>query len=127
MVNNLQQDAANAVKTIEEVDKTLKEQVENVNLTESKYQEIAEAINKSRKAVATISEAGKQMNQNKNEILGSIQTLAAMAQENAAGTEQTSSASIQEQTASIEEIANASSSLSQQSQQLQGLIGRFKL
>lgn len=126
IVSSLQQDATTAVRTIEAVDQTLEEQIENVNLTESKYREIAEAISKSRKAVTTISEAGKQMNQNKNEMLDSIQTLAAVAQENAAGTEQVS-ASIQEQTASIEEIAEASSGLSRQSQQLQGLVGRFKL
>ncbi|KJS82948.1 MAG: chemotaxis protein [Peptococcaceae bacterium BICA1-8] len=126
MVRNLQADATNAVKTMEEVEIILKEQVENVNLTEGKYKEIAEAINKSRESVETIKNAGKQMEQKKNEMMDTIQTLSVVAEENAAGTEQ-ASASMQEQTASIEEIANASTGLSQLFLELQKMIERFKV
>ncbi|WFD10730.1 methyl-accepting chemotaxis protein [Tepidibacter hydrothermalis] len=125
MVGNLQQNATKAVKSMEDVEKILKEQVENVNLTESKYKEIAEAMKKSRESVETINKSGKQMEQKKNEALYTVQTLSAVAEENAAGTEQASS-SIQEQATSIEEITNASTSLLQLSQELQLLIERFK-
>jgi len=126
MVRNLQQNADGAVKTMGQVELILQEQTEKVGLIESKYQEIALAIKHSSESVRHISEEGKQMESKKNEVLDMIQTLAAVAEENAAGAEQ-ASASIQEQTASIEEIAKASSTLSEQFNELQGLIGRFKV
>lgn len=126
MVKNLMQDAANAGKTMEEVEKILHEQFENVNLSERKYKEIAKTLERSREVVLTINKSGIQMEQKKREVLDAIQVLSTIAEENASGTEQ-ASASIQEQTASIEEIANASKNLSGLFRELQGLIERFKV
>jgi methyl-accepting chemotaxis protein len=126
MVSDLQHDTVKTVKIMEEVDLILKEQVQNVNLAESKYTEIAEAIGKSKQAVESIKETGNQVELRKNEMLDTIQTLSAVAEENAASTEQ-ASASMQEQTASFEEIANVSVELSQLFQELQPLIHKFKV
>lgn len=126
MVRSLQQNATNTVKTIEEVEKIYNEQIKNVELTESVYKEITEALKVSDKAVSTIDKAEKQIEQKKNEVLNTIQVLSAVAEENSAGTEQ-ASASIQQQSANIEEIANASASLSQLFLKLQSLIERFKV
>lgn len=126
MLRNLQQDTTKSVKTMEEVEKIVNEQEENVTLTESKYNEIAVAIRKSREVVETITETGNQMKQKKNEVLDTIQTLSAVAEENAAGTEQ-ASASMQEQSASFEEIENVSVGLSKLFQELQPLLRRFKV
>ncbi len=126
MVRNLQENAGSAVRTMEQVEIILSEQTEKVNLTESKYQEIAQAIKSSSESINSINEAGKQMGKKKSEVLDMMQTLAAVAEENAAGTEQ-ASAAIQEQSASIEEIAKASLGLSDRFRELQQLIGRFKV
>lgn len=124
MIKSLQQDSAKAVRTMEEVEGILKEQFENVNVTESKYKEIAQEINQSSERVTTINQVVRQMEHMKEEVLETIQALSEVAQENAAGTQQ-ASASIQQQTASIEEIANASERLSSLFQGLQTKIERF--
>jgi methyl-accepting chemotaxis protein len=126
MVKSLQHDSKKAVDIMESVSEIIKEQMENMNETESKFNEMSEAINKSAKAVEIITESGIQMEQKKNEVLETVQLLSAVAEENAAGTEH-SSASMAEQSASIKEIANSSESLSVLSQELQGLISKFQI
>lgn len=126
MVKSLQENSTNAVKIMIQVEKILKEQVENVKLTENKFNEIAQAIEKSGQAVFRINNTGKQIDQKKNEVLDTIQNLSAVAEENAAATEQ-ATASIQEQTASVEEIANESKGLATLFNELETLIERFKV
>ncbi|MCY6354244.1 methyl-accepting chemotaxis protein [Clostridium sp. ZS2-4] len=126
MVKTLQNNASVAVRTMDQVEGILKEQVQNVKTTEEKYKEIAEAMEKSEKSVEVLNESGLKMEQKKNEVYTTIETLSAVAQENAAGTEETS-ASMEEQSASIEEIANTSEELSQLAQVLQELINRFNI
>jgi len=126
MVESLQQNATDAVKTIKEVEKIYNKQVENVELTESVYVRINESLKDLNKAVLTISNAEKQIEKKKNEALKNIKVLSALAEENSAGTEQ-ASASIQQQSATIGEVANASVSLSQLFVELQKLIEKFKV
>ncbi|TCO76855.1 methyl-accepting chemotaxis protein [Marinisporobacter balticus] len=126
MIKSLQQDSEKAVEIMQEVGLIIKEQMEKMNLTESKFKEMTEALKGSRKAVETITEAGIEMQQKKEEVLDTMEMVSAVAQENAAGTQE-ASASMEEQTASMDEIANASEGLSELSQQLQGLIAKFKM
>lgn len=126
MVQALQEDSNNAVTIMDEVEKILTEQADNVISTESKYKEIAEAIKKSTSAVEILHESSNKMEVKKNNVLDTMQTLSAVAQENAAGTEETSAA-MEEQSATMEEIANSSEGLSKLSQELQAMIEKFKL
>jgi len=126
MVKTLQHDSNEAVSIMKKVEKILDEQVKSVNLTESKYNEISNAMKKTTEAVTAINETGLMVDRKKNEVLATIQNLSAIAEENAAGAQQ-ASASIEEQTASMEAIANASEDLSSMSQGLQELIARFKM
>ena len=66
------------------------------------------------------------MEQKKNGVLDTIQTLSSIAEENAAATQQIS-ASMQEQTASAESIAQESEGLEQLFNELQGIIKKFKV
>ncbi|SMB79398.1 methyl-accepting chemotaxis protein [Desulfonispora thiosulfatigenes DSM 11270] len=125
-VKILRQDATKAVQIMQEVEQILKEQIENVDQTENKYKEIAEAIKKSREAVLIINQSGNKMESQKNEVLDTIQTLSAVAEENAAGTQE-ASASMEEQSISIEAISQASKDLTRLFQDLQTLIGSFKV
>lgn len=126
MVKTLQSNATIAVNTMDQVGVILKEQIENVNITEEKYIEISETFKRADEAVHILNNAGSEMNQKRNEVNDVIQTLSAVAQQNAAGTEEMS-ASIEEQSASLEEIASASGGLSKLAQSLQELIIRFKI
>ncbi len=126
MVKTLQDDAAFAVRTMDEVKNILEEQISNVNVTKTKYTDIAEAIKASEKAVKIIGAAGVKMSKHKNEVHDTMQELSAVAEENAASTEE-AAASMQEQSASFEEIANASEGLSHLAQELQAVIRKFQI
>lgn len=126
VVNDLQKNAQNAVQTIERVSTLNKEQNNRVKSSKDKYRYIADAMKETEEVVSQLNSSGKEMDASKNEILDTLQTLSAIAQENAAGTQQ-ASASIEEQTASIEEIANASEGLSLLAQKLQSIILKFKV
>lgn len=126
MVKALQQDSEKAVEIMEGVEVIIKEQMESMNFTENKFKEMNEAMKESKQAVEILNQAKKQMTEKKDEVLDTIQTLSAVAEENAAGTEE-ASASMEEQTASMEEITSASEGLSKLSQELQALIEKFKI
>lgn len=126
MVQSLQKDSKDAVEIMITVKKILEEQTHHVLNTEGKYREISSAIEASVEAVNTITASAATMESKKNEVLDTIQSLSAVAEENAAGTEE-ASASIEEQTSSMDEIANSSEGLSQLAQELYALISKFKL
>lgn len=72
-----------------------------------------------------LNQSGQVMVLKKNEIIGIIENLTGISQENAAGTEEVS-ASIQEQTASMTEIADASETLVTISQKMASTLLQFK-
>ncbi|NLU47776.1 MAG: hypothetical protein GXX02_07420, partial [Syntrophomonadaceae bacterium] len=110
IINELTVKTNKAVETMTMVGETISEQTASVNDTKSKFEGIAEAIEKTRQAIELLNSSGKKMQQKKNEIIEIIHNLSAIAEENAAGTEE-GAASIEEQTASIQEIASASQAL----------------
>ncbi|QZY55917.1 methyl-accepting chemotaxis protein [Crassaminicella profunda] len=126
VVKELVKNSSDAVTTMENVSGIVGKQVESVKDTEIKYKEIAHAIEVSEKAIEKLNVAGSEMENKKTEILDIIQSLSAIAQQNAAGTEE-ASASTEEQSASTEEIANASEGLSEIAQILQESISKFKI
>lgn len=126
MVNELQNNAQDAVKTIERLSNISEEQTSSVINSKDKYMLIAEAMKESEKVVKQLNASGEEMEKTKSEILDILEKLSAIAQENAAATEQ-GTASIEEQTASIEEIAGSSESLSNLAQNLQSIIEKFKV
>ncbi len=126
VVKELQENAKISVKTMEKVNVIINEQEQSVEVTGSKYKEISQAISKAEEAIGKLNISGKEMEKQKNKIMGILENLSAIAEENAAGTEQ-SSASIEEQAASINEIANASQSLSKLAEELQVVVSKFKV
>ena len=126
MVNDLQVNANEAVKSMERVPLIVDEQTKKVNNNKDKYVQIAEAMKKAEEAVELINVSGKEMDIMKNDILDTLQNLSAIAEENAASTEEVT-ASIEEQSASMEEISDASEGLSNLAQGLQIVMQRFKI
>lgn len=126
IVYELQENAKNAVKTMERVSTIVMEQTQGVLDNKDKYLLIGKAMEDEIDAVVHLHDIGKEMEIMKNEILDIMQNLTAIAQENSAATEE-ASASMEEQAASIEQIAGASESLADLSQNLQSIINRFKI
>lgn len=125
-IKRLQADASHAVTVIEKVRNMLKEQTEDVQKTESKYLEIAQAIEMTQVAIVKLTAVGKQMQEEKEEVSSHIESLSAVAEENAAATEE-SSACIEEQSASIHDMQHSSTTLASMASELQEMIKEFKL
>lgn len=115
-----------AVKTMAEVSDNLEEQTTSVNMTNTKFDGIANTIEKLRKLLIQLNQSSKVMGTKKDEIVGIIQNLSAISEENAASTEE-ATASIEEQTASMHEIADSSESLSGLAEEMQKSISKFTL
>lgn len=126
MVHSLQNNSRDAVESMNQVRAILEEQSQHVKHTEDKYKEISQAIEASAAAAKVINQTATVMENKKNEVLDTIQSLSAVAEENAAGSEE-AAASIEEQTSSMEEIANSTESLSELSQELHQLVSKFKI
>jgi len=126
MVFKLQKDAETAVQKMKESSAIVAEEEKSVELTKETFDKIAHAIRQSEQMVNLINRTSLKMEDNKKIVLGNIETLSAVAEENAAATQE-ASAAIEEQTASAEQIADASEDLSEMAQNLQEMIRRFKV
>jgi methyl-accepting chemotaxis protein len=125
IVRELQDNVTKAVESIERVNEISKEQTDSVLNTNKKYTLISKAMNEAELAFVNLNSSEAEMTMAKNEILDMLQTLSAIAEENAAGTEEASSAMV-EQSASMEEIATSSERLALLAGSLQEIIHRFK-
>ncbi len=126
VVEELSRNASAAVKHMEEIGIIVEKQAKSVNATEGKFNEISHAIQSSNEGVSHMSRSVGEMNKNKEGIVDVIQSLSALAEENAASTEE-AAATTQEQFASIQDIANASENLSMLAQDIQITLDKFKI
>ncbi|MDF2485834.1 MAG: Methyl-accepting chemotaxis sensory transducer [Herbinix sp.] len=115
-----------AVKAMAEVGENLVEQTNSVDITNTKFEGIADAIENLKISINYLNQQSKEMGNKKDEIVGIIQNLSAISEENAAGTEE-ATASIEEQTASMNDIASSSESLSGLAEEMQKSIAKFKM
>lgn len=122
----LQSNADNAVKAVERVAAISIEQSNSVVNNKQKFTLIAESMKEIENVIEKLNVSGKEMEQMKDEILDTLQSLASIAEENSASTEEVS-ASMEEQAASMEQISSASEGLAKLSQDLQSIILKFKI
>ncbi|NLL18378.1 MAG: methyl-accepting chemotaxis protein [Clostridia bacterium] len=126
IVVELQNNAQDAVKTMEKVNPITELQAEVASNNKNKYMEIAGAIKDVEKAVEELNASTDKLEQTKNEIVNTLQNLSAIAEENSAATEEVM-ASMEEQSASIQQIASSSESLAELTQNLRSVIMKFKI
>ncbi|HHW00256.1 MAG TPA: methyl-accepting chemotaxis protein [Clostridiaceae bacterium] len=126
IVNELQNNAKDAVETMKRVAVITKEQTDSVVSSKNKYMLIEQAMKDAIEVVEQLNVSGREMEKAKNDILTALQNLSAIAEENSAATEELA-ASMEEQAASVEQVSNASEELSKLAQNLQLIISRFKV
>lgn len=124
IINDLTDKTSTGVKTMEELEEIVSSQSESVDLTNNKFQGIADSIEEMRSVIIRVNDSSDEMEYKKEDIISIIESLSSVSEENAAGTEE-ASASIQEQTAAIEEIANASEELAKIAEELNQRIDKF--
>lgn len=126
VINELIGKTANAVDTMEELEEIVTAQAESVNMTTEKFKGIAEAIERMKEVMVKVNQSSDEMNHKKEVIMGVIEHLSAISQENAAGTEE-ASASVEEQTAAMAEIANSSEELAKIAEELNRQVEKFRI
>lgn len=113
-----------AVATIEQSSIISNEQATHVEEVRERFEAISGGLNEMTVLVESLNTSGLDMDYQKNNILSVVETLSAISQENAAGTQQTS-ASMEEQTATIEEIAQSGKKLEELAKNMANNIGKF--
>ncbi|WP_079708833.1 methyl-accepting chemotaxis protein [Paraliobacillus ryukyuensis] len=126
IIQELRAKTENAVTTMNHVVDNTNSQEESLELTNTKFVGIADAIEIMKKAMSSITESGQGMLVKKNELISLIDSLSAIAEQNAAGAEE-ASASVEEQTASMQELANSTHELAELAETMQESISKFKL
>ena len=126
IVRELKDIVTKAVNSIEKVNMISKEQSDSVLNTEKKFEAIKIAVTETDQAIGLLNESEVVMIQAKNEILDLLQSLSAIAEENAASTEEASAAMV-EQSSSVDEIARSSERLAGLAGDFQDIITRFKV
>jgi methyl-accepting chemotaxis protein len=124
IVSSLQQSIEQAVESMNSILLTSNKQYQSVNYTIERYQNISDAMVKSEAAVEKLNSSEEDMEAANNEIKLMLQSLTAIAEENAAGSQQASS-TMEEQSASVQVLAEICEHLSGLSEDLKSVISRF--
>ena len=101
-------------------------QKESVEETEVQFKNIAYSIETIKSIIELLNQSGTDMAKNKDQLVGLMQNLSAIAEENAAGTEE-ASAAIEEQSESIVKIAKSTEDFAALARELELAINQFKL
>ncbi len=126
IIKNLLINVKNSTDSMERIRITSKQQQESVKETIQKYHAIVEAMLVTDEGAKKLDASEKDMYIAKNEILNMLESLSAIAQQNAAGTQQAASFS-EEQSASAKTLAETSSKLSELAVDLQAAIDKFQI
>ncbi len=126
IIATLKQKAQSAVDHIKEVGEIVERQNEQTIITQNKFIDIENAVEKSKDIVQKIHQDSKIVEEKNSHIVDIIQNLEAIATKNASTTEQANK-SVELQTRSIDDISNASSDLAEIANKLQEQVSSFNL
>lgn len=125
IVDELIKDSDQAVATMDTVKEIIDQQSDNVDRTKNAFEELSVGIDDSISAVASISGKMKQMDEARKNVVETVSSLSAIAQENAASTEE-SSASVSSITTIADEIEESSGDLKNIAKELDNDMNMFR-
>lgn len=126
VIHDLTEQTEGAVKTVEEVTSISEEQSNGISETSDKFSGIERAIDEMRNIIKELTQSTVDMGKKKDEIVGVIENLSAISEENAAGTEE-ASASVEEQTSAMNEVAQSSENLAEMAEEMKDAVQRFQI
>lgn len=126
IIDLLTDNSEKAVATMQEVMTIMKTQEEKVEKTERIILDVREKIAQSIDAVGVIAESTEHIDETRKLVIDLVQSLSAIAEENAANTEETS-ASVTEVGATMGSIADNTEQLKEIAKQLDSSMQQFKL
>ncbi len=124
ITNSLMEDAAKAVKTMDQVKSIMDSQVQKVDLTGSMFSKVQAEIDNSINGITKIYEKTEGMDSARVNVVDVVQSLTAIAQQNAAGTEETS-ASVQEVNQVIDDMSDNAKQLNSVAQTIDEHMRKF--
>ena len=110
IIQELASDSKNSMALMEEVKHTLQQQQEKLTATKNQFEDVITDIETSRRDTNTINEQTKECDNARQVVVGIIENLSAISEENAAATQQTT-ASMEELNATINLVANSATTL----------------
>lgn len=126
IIKHLLEESEQAVKTMNTVDAIIGLQADKVEATKRVFDRVNEGLQVAISGVESISENTELLSQAKNRVLSSVESLSAIAEENAASTEETA-ASAEELAATISEIKEATAKLYDVSDELTNELNMFQI
>lgn len=126
LVTNIQRETERAINIIDKSSIEVASGVEAVSAAGRTFKDIVNEVEQVVQQVQEVSIASKQMADGVEQAVKSMNKIASLAEDTAAGSQEVA-ASSQEQTASMEEVARSAQGLAQLSEQLQGLVNRFRI
>jgi len=129
-INNIVQDIQNETKRtvtiMDDVSKRSKAQTESVEKVNTSFNSISISIEEIGELIQKTGDFIDLMNENKSEILASIENISAVSEESAASAEEVT-ASMDQQNIAIEDVAKAAENLSHLASKLNSEVSKFKL
>lgn len=126
LVHNIRMDMDAALHAMNAAQTRVGDGIQAVNTSGQSFAQIRTAVEDVVHTLDDLSETTKQMEHGASQVAQAMNDISIVTQESAANTESVS-ASSQEQLASVEEIASSSAHLNSMAEQLQGLLGMFKM
>lgn len=126
IISVLLQDSKRAVEIMKDVKVSIKEQSDYVGRTDGVFGEIREEVDASVEAMHYILKKTNEMDDTRCKVVDGVQSLTAIAEENAAGTEETS-ASVTEISAVVADISKKSEELRRIAETLERDMNMFKI
>ncbi|MGN0435816.1 MAG: methyl-accepting chemotaxis protein [Wujia sp.] len=126
IISALLEDTAKAVGTMTEVKNIMQTQTEYVEQTDDAFNVIADEVKQSIDGMHAISEKTEQLENARNNVIYVVQSLTAIAEQNAASTEETS-ASATEVTAIVDDISDKSDLMKQAANDMNSGMDIFKI
>ncbi len=126
MLKELQANVDNANQQSDSVKDAVDRQVQGVEDARAKYQDISDNLVIIEKEVGSLGKISSSMTDSCEKVGSAMERLAEAAQTNAAATEQTN-ASIQEVMAMVHVIADGTTDINSQSEELDGIVKKYKL
>lgn len=125
VVEELRDKTLSSIEKMDKIAATITSQSQSVEMTQTKFIGISDAVEVTRNNIETLNQSMKEMSLKKNEVVKVIMNLSSVSEENAAGTEEVS-ASVQGQSTYLERIADLSGLLSDMSVQLKEHAQKYK-
>lgn len=126
LVKAIQSETMEAVETMKRSTVQVDEGIGKVKDSGEVFSKILAAVHEVTGQIQEVSAASRQMSAGVIEVVASVEQISGLAESAAAGTQEASAAT-EEQLASMEEISSSASALARMSEELQELIGKFKV